>query len=175
MKPDTRSFNTVLQGWYRSSRTDAADKAEEELDSMQSLAANIIEELSLELSLMSGRSWTDQGLIPCRRMLDALSNCHLPESVQLAEHHLDTSTGKTVDSTASFWTGGTLRNKCCGSQASVSPRAIVVFKWKHIIHNEEPISFLNVQTTCIGRNSQQLLRSLLGALRLFARTFPEVY
>jgi pentatricopeptide repeat protein len=180
LKPDTRIFNTVLQAWCRSGRPDAADKAEEGLDSMHSLAAsgrfnvrpdlftysfvisahvtlgrsdsaervhkllqrlkklyaetndvacrpdlrvyadvvcawiksdspqaaNIIEELILELSLVGGRSWKEQGLIPCRRMVDALSSSLLPESVQLTEHllvvmrshglHLDASTAKTA-------------------------------------------------------------------------------
>jgi pentatricopeptide repeat protein len=180
-QPNTRSFNTVLQAWGRSTQLDAADKAEEGLDSMHSLAtsgrlnvrpdlftyscaisahvragrpdsaerahkllqrlkvlhaetgdaacrpdlrvyadmvcvwtnsrspqaANRIEELFLELSQMGGPSWREQGLIACRRMLEALSNCPLPERVQLVERlvdvmckndiHLDAFMAKTVD------------------------------------------------------------------------------
>jgi pentatricopeptide repeat protein len=73
-RPDLRVYADVLCVWTKSRSPQAA---------------NIIEELILELSLVSGRSWKEQELISGRRMLDALSKSPLPESAQLAERFVD--------------------------------------------------------------------------------------
>jgi hypothetical protein len=58
-RPDLRVYADVLCVWTKSRSPQAA---------------NTIEELIRELSLVSDRSWKEQGLISCRRMLDALSS-----------------------------------------------------------------------------------------------------
>jgi pentatricopeptide repeat protein len=132
VRPDLFTYSCVISAHVKSGRPDSAERAHKLLQRLKELyaetddaacrpdlrvyadvlcvwtksrspqAANIIEELILELSQVSGRSWKEQGLISCRRMLDALSKSPLPESAQLAERlvdvmhkhylHLDSST-----------------------------------------------------------------------------------
>jgi pentatricopeptide repeat protein len=119
VRPDLFTYSCVISAHIKSGRPDSADRAHKLLQRLKELyaetddaasrpdlrvyadmlcvwsksrspqAANIIEELILDLSLVSGRSWKEQGLISCRKMLDALSKSPLPESAQLAELLVD--------------------------------------------------------------------------------------